>query len=535
MFRRISALAAGLAIVLAATIPPSAADSTSNVYGYDWPDGFGSNSWSCLADQYAPESRDLVRTGTVPGGNAGVESVGWQAAVTNREKGLFAYVTNPRALTVFESAVYAPSGHSTGHVIAVYNDTTPGYTTGLWVGSAAVTHNLADWGVLNAATTQLTWNYYANGAYVTTLGPSSVQQFANSRAAGGIAQVGVAWGCSGEAVYADRLRVGSAGNVTTYNVEGTHDQAIIYGQTNAKSDLQTLRIPYGQKLWVVGDMVDGPLLDAGTLQYVSGPGTLFQKPFGAASYKTLTSGWAYSDCASCVVYKLVQPAHQTDYAFQSAPSWIWGSSSWRLRVEVRAIVRAKLTDRTLRKGQTIEVKGAIQPKNRGIRVLLQAKTGGWKKIDAARTRRGGRFTLRAPARKLGTYPVRVIVKPGKGNLGTKSKGVSITVKPRPPVETNPVSPPVDSPDVYIPAAPEPNYHDGRVLPRMVLLARPIGKQPWISPDLGTARPTITARPSFTTAWDTFLARALRELPTGSVAGAPVKGGGAAPVQTVPLD
>jgi len=85
-------------------------------------------------------------------------------------------------------------------------------------------------------------------------------------------------------------------------------------------------------------------------------------------------------------------------------------------------VRKRKTD--VRAGSRAAIRGNVAPGKKGLRVSLQLKRDGrWKVIDADRTTRRGRYTLRERVTRTGTTPLRVRVAAVPGVVTSETRRV----------------------------------------------------------------------------------------------------------------
>jgi rare lipoprotein A (peptidoglycan hydrolase) len=85
-------------------------------------------------------------------------------------------------------------------------------------------------------------------------------------------------------------------------------------------------------------------------------------------------------------------------------------------------VRKRKTD--VRSGTRAAIRGNVAPGTKGLRVSLQLKRHGrWKVIDADRTTRRGRYTLRERVTRTGTTPLRVRVAAVPGVVTSETRRV----------------------------------------------------------------------------------------------------------------
>jgi len=90
--------------------------------------------------------------------------------------------------------------------------------------------------------------------------------------------------------------------------------------------------------------------------------------------------------------------------------------------EPKIAVRKRKTD--VRAGARAAVRGRVAPGKKGLSVSLQLKRDGrWKVIDADRTTRRGRYTLRERVSRTGTTPLRVRVAAVPGVVTSETRRI----------------------------------------------------------------------------------------------------------------
>jgi hypothetical protein len=465
MVRKFLAVALGSTLMSTVLVAPATADTTTVLDGHD----------EIAAEMFVFRDRCSSSTSNPPqptaygikSGSIGTHSLGWQYPFTDYEVGALGWVPRPASLTVFTGDMLVPDGAGTGHTVAIYYDDTPGYTGGYWIGWRGLTWSTDEWATYNSANGARDWFYYnENGALADQDSGLNIRDFAESRGGdGGGAWVGGLLGCDGERLFQDRLRLGRSGAVETFDFEGRSSRAHLEWSTDGRTVKDgRLTLKYGQKVWMLGHM------HGRDNTYFTGKGTMYAKAYGSSRYRPVaTHGY---DPRYYAAFRMA-PKRETTYRFASGGNDIYDSgTSETITVKVRAAVRGKVQDKTLRQGQNLVVKGKLRPGNKGAKLRLERKVGGhWKTLTLDRTGRGGKFTVSTRATQPGKWKVRVKVANGKGNLGNKTRPVKVTVKkrvPPPPLPTD-VDQGNDDPDVYTPpvgdplpqAPPDPTHH-GRV-------------------------------------------------------------------------
>jgi hypothetical protein len=415
-----------LVLTLGPVAPPaSAANAVVEVPGHAGLAGAGLWYIAQRCDNPAanPDSQ-YIETPAKDGGVRGTHALGWKFPTMGNEIGALGYTPSPSTLTLLESYIKGVNSPGLeGHAVAIFDDTAGNFTGGRWVGrSSQFALNSAGWVRVNAGTTTMEWRHYTGG--IQDGGPltGTVAQFATARGNGSGAYVGFAMGCNAEQFFMDALTVGNAGNSVTYDYEGLPTGSRLLWWAGRKVHNDDVEVGYGSRFFMLGDSYDAN-------GFIVGQGTFFEKRYGRGSFVPVKT--ARFDLDSYAAY-LVSPKRQTTYWFANDGSDAHeGSAADTITVKVFAGVSGRLLDDTLRPGQRAVVTGRLKPGNRGVKVSLQRKLGGWKTVATTRSRGGGAFDVGVKARAPGKMVLRLSIAKGKGNLGTKTNSVTVTVKPRP--------------------------------------------------------------------------------------------------------
>lgn len=464
----VSALLTSVLLLVSWAAPSAARNSDIEVEGHDL-EAAGLFQFRDRCSTFATTTPPAPDSYLWRSGTRGTHSIGWQYAETDWEVGAMAPVPEPTELTVFSEDVHSPGGDATGHVVAFYYDATAGYTEGYWVGFAGLSHAGNEWATYERADTVLTWSYFQTGYSEVNAYSGSVRDFATRRGGDGFgAWVGIALGCGGERFFVDRLRVGDGSDLTTYDFEGVSSKSHLEWSKDGETVRDgNLTIQYGQKVWMLGHSHG-----KGTHATYTGLGVFWAKTQGRSKFRKQGSG-AFDPTYYAALK--VSPRRETVYRFTSEGSDVFDTSvSEQITVQVQAAVRAKVLDRTLMQGQLLKIKGSIKPGNKGVKVTLQRRVNGdWVTLDRSRTRSRGKFGLAVRARVPGTWTVRVAVADGKGNLGTDTRPVDVTVKRRPAPQPGPTPGPTPGPQTPAPteSEPPPPTPDTPPSPSRVILLR----------------------------------------------------------------
>lgn len=429
MVRKLGALLGCLSLALTTVVvsapPAAAAAATVAVPGHNLPtvglQEFRSSCTNIISSP--PAASPLLRSG----GTLGSHSIGWQSS-PGFAAGALAPVPHPTSLSFVAADLYVPSGFSDRLMLtAFYQDNS---RPGFYIGFQIFSWTFSGFGsTINFANSQLVWSYIdpnpANTVfnYVSATLPQLAAGI-DGDARG--AWIGVLMGCDGQPYYLDNLRVSTSVHQTTYDFEGAPSRTRLgWNIKGRKVKYQTLKLSYGSKFWLLGDSWD-PIARA----FIVGEGTLFQRTHGTSGI--VADGRGGFDLESYAAFKR-SPKRETTYWFGYGGSdWYGASTSGPLKVQVRAGVNARVNDLFLRPGQRAVVTGKIKPGNRGTKVELQRRSGGWQTLATTKSGGGGRFTVGVTARKVGELVLRLKIGKGDGNIGTVSNSVTVRVRPRPP-------------------------------------------------------------------------------------------------------
>ncbi|MCW2842781.1 MAG: hypothetical protein JWN22_697 [Nocardioides sp.] len=223
--------ATGVAMAAVLTAAPASADDTVVVRGLDFPAGLTSLSITgCpgLFDRVAePVSTYLSKSADAPAGTrslkydlAGGNAVGSEHAVASMTS------TSAAGLSVF-----APDG-ATGVAYAGYRAPADWAGSLVWVGRAELRAAAGGWQQVDATGLTYTWTQYdmaTQQAVATSEEPLTVPAFAAAHGGDGPGFWTVGFGCDGNPFKIDALRVGTPGDVTTYDLEGFTSTTTIGG------------------------------------------------------------------------------------------------------------------------------------------------------------------------------------------------------------------------------------------------------------------------------------------------------------------
>jgi hypothetical protein len=414
--------------------------------------GLGLSSEDCSGSSTPPAVNQLSRLG----GTLGTHSLGWQPAL-GYEAGVYAYSADPDHLTTLAADVLPTLGSTSGHVIAWYYDSSPGYTGGYWYGYASLNPSGASgtWLPTSGVSSSLTWTYY-EGGYSEAGGTATIASFATARGGDGNAYVGLEFGCDGDPYYMDNLRVTDGAGARTWDFEGAPAMARQWLHNGVKwvtGGTVSIRVGQAVTVWADGK---GP----GVGEYFNGTGYFQTAPYGGSYRTSLTRAFTVSDYAKWdgIGEALATPQRRTAFRFLEGGSDFYGSDySAPIVVEVVPIASLKIRDRTIRRGQKIVATGVLTPHNRGTVVKLQRKrSSGWRTIASTHTVSGGTYKVTKRARTTGKWIVRVLMVAGGGNLSTTTRSLKVVVKQAAPatIQTAPTVYTAPSTTTYIARPPD---------------------------------------------------------------------------------
>lgn len=149
---------------------------------------------------------------------------------------------------VADLQVYAAAG-STGVVYAGYQEPADGGTTRVWVGRADVAVPAGGWQRVSAIGRDFAWTKrdLRTGAQLLPGPVATLPAFAKARGGDGAGFYTVGFGCDGSAVSLDAFRVGTAGAVRTFDLEGLATTTSISG---------TAAVPAGEPARLTGSLRD---------------------------------------------------------------------------------------------------------------------------------------------------------------------------------------------------------------------------------------------------------------------------------------
>lgn len=301
----ILSLAAVASATVGATLPAQA-DSTVVVRGTDFPDpGAWLSFVGCAALYDRTEEPLQPFVGLGPGvAPAGQRSLGYDLAGGNAMGSLLT-VASMTGTSTAAMAVNAPDG-AAGVAYAGYRAPGDEGTAEVWFGRADLQVTPGAWQDVEATGLDYTWTKYDMTTGLAVLaGPASaltVTDFATSQGGDGPGLYTIGFGCDGAAFHMDALRVGTPGDVTTYDLEGLQTTTGISSGSSPSSAVIT-----------AGDAIDlhGSLdVVAGATSVPHATLLLERRPFGSQEWETIEVVDADSPQVA------VRPSRRTSYRWR---------------------------------------------------------------------------------------------------------------------------------------------------------------------------------------------------------------------------
>lgn len=428
--RRPIAIAVGLLMAAVFWAAPAKADSTVVVRGLDFPEGSttGLSITGCagIFDRAAePIATYLSRSPDAPAGTRSLKyDLGGGNAVGSQHQ-----VGSMAATTVAGLSLHAAEGAS-GVAYAGYIAPAD-WTTGLiWIGRAGLEEAPGGWRPVEATGLTYTWTQYDLStwqAVAAAEAPSAVPEFLAAHGGDGPGFYAVGFGCDGRPFKIDALRLGSAGDVTTYDLEGFTSTTTITGSAT--------RIVAGDSVTLEGSLRDnrGKPLPHGLL-------VLEEQEYGAHGF-TQVDG-ATEPVGDGDPRVTVQPDTRTVYRWRFVGTWsVDASISATFTVEVGSVVVATVDDSAA--GGPLVITGTVTPGGTHLRATLShLGVDGRSEVATTRVGRDGTFRFEVRDPDPGQYVVSVPA--GDGNLPGESAVLVVAAPPEPTQTPEPTQSPEPS-------------------------------------------------------------------------------------------
>lgn len=333
--------------------------------------------------------------------------------------------------TTAEVAVHSVAGAS-GVAYAGYQEPADGGTTRIWIGRASVATG-AGWQRVDATRLSYTWTKRDLRTGVPLLAgpttPATVASFATTHGGDGAGLYTLGFGCDGESFSLDTFRVGSAGAVRTYDLEGLATTTTIAGAHAVEATEET-RLTSG-----VRDQSGAPVPGATTI--------LEQRSTPGGAWSTVVDAHDVPVVVTAGTAAAVTPERTTTYRFRFVDRPLAEGS---VSTPFVVTVTPKLTARFV-PGERV-VTGTIDPAVPGTLVTLwpSGRTTGTA-LARAEVRRDGSYELSVPPEAGGDLVVRLAATPGLQPATSDPVRVGALVDPGPetPTPSAPASTPASSP------------------------------------------------------------------------------------------
>jgi hypothetical protein len=271
---RVSALVTAGVLGCAAAVlagAPAVADSQVTVRGVGFPPGKQAQlSMVGCASLYDRSDEPLAPfIGRGPGrAPLGTRSLGYDLAGGNAVGSLH-YVLSMVDTTVVELAVHAENG-AEGVAYAGYQEPQDAGTADVWIGRAAVSAPAGAWARVQATDLTYTWTKYDMVTHEVvetseSAAEATVPELAATHGGDGAGFYTIGFGCDGARFSMDAWRIGSSGDVTSYDLEGLTTATAIAGSTT--------RVEAGREVTLTGRvrLGMGDRLQRGTLMLEARP------------------------------------------------------------------------------------------------------------------------------------------------------------------------------------------------------------------------------------------------------------------------
>lgn len=220
-------VSAGAAAALSLGLPAVAhADDTVVVHGTDFPDVQAQLAYVGCDDIFVRDDQGLAPyIGFGPGrAPSGARSLGYDLA-GGTAVGSQHLVSSVLTTNVVTLSVFAASG-STGRAVVGYQAPSDSGTAVMWFGVAPISAPAGEWATVAATPRAYTWTKYEMSDRTVleqaTGDPVPVGDFVAAHGGDGPGLYAITFGCDGAPFSMDAMRVGSPGDVTTYDLEGLY-------------------------------------------------------------------------------------------------------------------------------------------------------------------------------------------------------------------------------------------------------------------------------------------------------------------------
>lgn len=360
----------------------------------------------------------------------GARSLGFDLAGGNAAGALFMRPSMTGTSTA-EVAVHSAAGAS-GVAYAGYQEPADGGTTRIWIGRASVATG-AGWQRVDATRLSYVWTKrdLRTGAALLAgpATPTTVATFATAHGGDGAGLYSLGFGCDGQPFSLDAFRVGSAGAVRTYDLEGLATTTTI-GGSHAVLAGDATRLTSG-----VRDQSGAPVPGATAI--------LERRATPGGAWSTVLDDDDVPVVVAAGADAVVTPERTTTYRFRFVDRPLAeGSASAPFVVTVTPRLTARLAA-----GRVIT--GSVTPAVPGALVTLwpRGRTTG-AALARAEVARDGSYELAVPPEAGGDLVVRLAATPGLQPATSDPVSVDALVDPEPsetPTPGEPASTPASSP------------------------------------------------------------------------------------------
>ena len=410
--RRALIILVGAAVAAVLSMSPASADDTVVVRGLGFPATGMTNlsivGCSGLYDRVPePIPTFLSRSADAPAGSRSLkfDLAGGNAVGSQHRFGSLA------STTVAGLSLSAPEG-AAGVAYVGYRAPADWATNLVWVGRAPLDEAAGGWRPVDVAGLTYTWTQYdlsTQQPVASADAPATVPDFMAAMGGDGPGFFTVGFGCDGRPFKIDALRIGSPGEVTTYDLEGFTSITDIAAPTNT--------IVAGDSLTIDGTLSSssGAPLDARLL-------VLEAQEFGKSSFVPVDGADVQAGHASLAVHPLARTVYRWRFVGSSSTE---ASISSPIVVDVAPVVTAESVAGDA--PESVVVRGALTPVKAGVRVTLWRVTGK-RPVPVGTAVTGADGTYRIPVKSgvSGAWRSFVTVPATSGNLAGQSTLLAVT-------------------------------------------------------------------------------------------------------------
>lgn len=405
----------GAAVAALLWSAPATADDTVTVRGTDFPSGVRAQlSFVGCENPFLRTVEPLEPTiGVGPGkAPAGERSLGWDLSGGNAIGSLH-YVASMADTSVASLAVQSEQ-RAAGVAFAGYVAPADVGTGVMWIGRSALESTPGAWRTIDATTLTYSWVKWDNTAQEVVErsdAPATVPAFMAAHGGDGPGLYTIGFGCDGTAFHMDALKIGTPGDVTTYDLEGLTTSTTMASGTPRS-------IVAGEQVTLTGAVRDGAgqrLPEATVI--------LEAKQFGDGDFRTVEVVPAGATDPSTAV----APTTRTTYRWRFADRPLAeGSVSQPVTIDVASAVTAQ--QRFDPGADVVRVVGSVSPARPGATVTLWRIVKGTPvRVGRATVDQDGGYLFELAADQVAPGRYAVTVPAGLGNLAGVSSVVDVRV------------------------------------------------------------------------------------------------------------